>query len=67
MFSSRMSHQSWLMMCTRSKIIRPPSQLFITCAQVMKSCEGGLMIFDLVHIINHDWWDILEENMKVVE
>jgi hypothetical protein len=33
----------------------------------MKSCEGGLMIFDLVHIINHDWWDILETNMKVEE
>ncbi len=35
--------------------------------QVMKSCEGGLMIFDLVHIVNRDWWDLLEENMKVVE
>ena len=35
--------------------------------QVMKSCEGGLMIFDLVHIVNRDWWDLLEENMKVTE
>ncbi len=44
-----------------------PEQFGKAVAQVMKSCEGGLMIFDLVHIINHDWWDILEENMKVVE
>lgn len=35
--------------------------------QVMKSCDGGLMIFDLVHIVNRDWWDLLEENMKVAE
>jgi hypothetical protein len=35
--------------------------------QVMKSCEGGLMIFDLVHIVSRDWWDLLEENMKVTE
>jgi hypothetical protein len=33
-------------------------------AQVMKSCEGGLMIFDLVHIVNRDWWDVLEQNIK---
>lgn len=35
--------------------------------QVMKSCEGGLMIFDLVHIVSRDWWDLLEENMKAAE
>ncbi|MBE6195668.1 MAG: S-layer protein [Rikenellaceae bacterium] len=35
--------------------------------QVMKSCEGGLMIFDLVHIVNRDWWALLEENMKCEE
>ena len=44
-----------------------PEQFGKAVAQVMKSCEGGLMIFDLVHIINHNWWDVLEENMKVVE
>ena len=31
--------------------------------QVMKSCKGGLMIFDLVHIVNRDWWDLLEQNI----
>lgn len=31
--------------------------------QVMKSCEGGLMIFDLVHIVDRDWWDLLEQNI----
>ena len=41
-----------------------PEQFGKAVAQVMKSCEGGLMIFDLVHIINHDWWDILEENIR---
>ena len=49
------------------KQVDDPEQFGKAVAQVMKSCEGGLMIFDLVHIINHDWWDILETNMKVEE
>lgn len=35
--------------------------------QVMKSCEGGLMIFDLVHIVSRDWWNLLDENIHIVE
>ena len=32
--------------------------------QAVKDNEGGIMIFDLVHIVNNDWWQILEDNIK---
>lgn len=41
------------------------SELFAKAVrQVMKDNEGGLMIFDLVHIVERDWWDILEKNIR---
>ncbi len=35
--------------------------------RAVKMCldkTDGLMIFDIVHIINYNWWDVLEEAMK---
>ena len=36
-------------------------------AKAMEMCRkktGGVMIFDIVHIINRDWWNALEEGIK---
>lgn len=27
--------------------------------QAIESCSGGMMLFDLCHIVNHNWWDTL--------
>lgn len=27
--------------------------------QAIESCKGGMMLFDLCHIVNHNWWDTL--------
>lgn len=35
-------------------------------AEALKSTEG-LMIFDIVHIINRDWWKPLEQGIKAAE
>lgn len=32
--------------------------------QALKSNDGGVMIFDLVHIVESDWWDLLEKSLK---
>lgn len=28
--------------------------------QAIESCSGGMMLFDLCHIVNHNWWDTLK-------
>ncbi len=32
--------------------------------QALKSNDGGLMIFDMSHIVTRKWWDILEKSIK---
>lgn len=32
--------------------------------QALKDNEGGVMIFDLVHIVESDWWDLLEKSLR---
>ncbi len=32
--------------------------------QAVKDNDGGIMIFDLVHIIESDWWDLLDEALN---
>ena len=29
------------------------------------SASDGLMIFDIVHIINKDWWDVLKQGIDM--
>ena len=37
---------------------------FVRASQMCREESDGLMIFDIVHIINYDWWDVLEEGMN---
>ena len=32
--------------------------------QAVKDNEGGIMIFDLSHIIESDWWELLDEALN---
>lgn len=32
--------------------------------QALKSNDGGLMIFDMSHIVTRGWWDVIENNIK---
>ncbi|MDP3437957.1 MAG: alpha amylase family protein [Bacteroidales bacterium] len=32
--------------------------------QALKSNDGGLMIFDMSHIVTRKWWDIIEKSIK---
>ncbi len=32
--------------------------------QALKSSDGGVMIFDMSHIVTRNWWDILEKSIK---
>lgn len=37
---------------------------FIRAMRMCRSKTDGLMIFDIVHIINYGWWDVLAEGMN---
>ena len=35
--------------------------------QAIESSSGGMMLFDLCHIVSHDWWNTLQTAIKRVE
>jgi len=35
--------------------------------QAIESCSGGMMLFDLCHIVSHDWWDTLKAAIERAE
>lgn len=35
--------------------------------QAIESCDGGMMLFDLCHIVSHDWWDTLKAAIERAE
>ncbi len=37
---------------------------FVRASQMCREKSDGLMIFDIVHIINYDWWDVLDESTR---
>lgn len=32
--------------------------------QAIESCGGGMMLFDLCHIVSHNWWDTLQNAIE---
>ncbi|MFO8029674.1 MAG: alpha amylase family protein [Cyclonatronaceae bacterium] len=37
---------------------------FVRASEMCREMSDGLMIFDIVHIINYDWWDVLAESTR---
>jgi len=37
---------------------------FVRASHMCREMSDGLMIFDIVHIINYDWWDVLAESTR---
>ena len=35
--------------------------------QAIESCDGGMMLFDLCHIVSHNWWDTLQRAIERAE
>ena len=35
--------------------------------QAIESCSGGMMLFDLCHIVAHDWWGTLQKAIERAE
>ncbi len=42
----------------------PNGEQFTKAVNMCLKSTDGLMIFDIVHLINHGWWDYLERGMK---
>jgi len=39
-------------------------QQFVDAIKMCRKISDGVMIFDIVHVINYGWWDALEAGLK---